>query len=71
MRPVIGREYAFAFPEITKVERTAGTSYAGEVRKLVIRTANKRVTVRESQEGIEAIDAFLLDRIPSDRVTNV
>ena len=71
VRPVIGREYAFAFPEITKVERTAGTSYAGEVRKLVIRTANKRVTVRESQEGIEAIDAFLLDRIPSDRVTNV
>lgn len=71
VRPVIGREYAFTFPEITKVERTAGAGYAGEVRKLVIRTANKCVTVCESQEGIEALDAFLLDRIPSDRVTNV
>lgn len=71
VRPTVGKEYAFEFPEITKVERTAGTGYAGEVRKLVIRAANKRVTVRESQEGIEALDAFLLDRISSDRVTSV
>ena len=71
VRPTAGRERAFTFPEITKVERTAGTGYAGEVRKLVIRTANKRVAVRESQEGIEALDAFLHDRILSDRVINV
>lgn len=71
VRPTIGRKCAFTFPEITKVERTAGVSYASEVHKLVIYTADKRVTVRNSQEGIEALDAFLFDRIPSDRITNV
>lgn len=71
VRPIIGREYAFMFSEITKVERAVGTGHAGEVRKLVIRTASKRVAVSESQEGIEALDAFLADRIPSDRITNV
>lgn len=64
--PAVGTSYYIPLDQIVRVERWEGSPFES-VRKLVIRTSSRRVTVRRTQAGIEILAAFLesyLDGVP-------
>ena len=63
VRPTLGPERSIAFSEVTSVERVVSSDGSGALRRLVVRTADARVSLSASLEGIEALDALLAERV--------
>lgn len=63
VRPTLGPERSIAFSEVTSVERVVSSDGSGALRRLVVRTADARVSLSASLEGIEALDALLAARV--------
>ena len=63
VRPTLGPERAFAFSEVTGVDRVVAPDGSGALRRLVVRTADARVSLSSSLEGVEALDALVAARV--------
>lgn len=61
VRPTLGPERAFAFSEVTGVDRVVAPDGSGALRRLVVRTADARVSLPSSLEGVEALDALVAE----------
>lgn len=60
VKPTFGKSWSFALTEIVRVDEVLGEAPLGTVRRLMIHTPSRQVTLRGSMAGVEELDAFLI-----------